>query len=914
MLTILWLLFTHLLFLIMGLGIASRSPMLRDSGWSPLVAPIVGHAAHILLSIAFCTTILTGRWSVLLSLAVLLSTTLASLSDVRTGIKRMWARKDLKLLGATCGFVGLVSCAAPIRVGIDTYNGYGSLDAWYYAVDTALLKDLRYFDTHPAALGYSTLQTASTKTRVGVEFSVMLVSTISPLDVLACSNLVLASCLLLIPLGVAFLAREALDLELAWSLVAVLLAGVHSSLQLAFCYQHIGQLLDMAEVPLALGLFYTAATRPEGPSLVAGLLGAAVLSTYWPMAPLYAGPAFLIAVYVLATGRSRFRAVATIGSVVLVILLGSSWRVFLGSALALADVRQAVARNDPDMVAFNPYLTEDFLPLFAGLVESGTSGLLWTTHHLSEFPEVKKVIYEYLGTSAALIALMLLGIGAEVRRRNPVVPAAFVCSVALILQVLHAEYGYGLYKLVSWSHVTATLALTLGLRFLWGLQRPWARLTGRVVGGALVGAFLWLNMGMDRYYAALSLSRLTGRFVTFAGFSGNRDWKDLEAWGRRHRDGMILIGIEDHVAEYWAEFRLWDASHLALVPKDAMGNVVRARPLDWADLKPLDVTVTPERVAGCRYFLTWARPDDVTSNVLDAAPVESNSTFKLFRLADVDRFLSLAVGWYRLENNDPVTESHTPIRWIKQQASVLLLRFPQKPVRFLMSGRAGVGYARLARTLRWSHGAEPLGVDTIEGTARVISDPFVPSPLLDQVDLRIDEPSVPMPRAFTLWNSWVAQDPRDLPLGIYDIRAEEEDAIERTYRPARTSYTPAQVRAELLYGGLHSDDWTGKRFRIGVPSGSCRELSIEAGYVRLGGDDLPARVHIKVNDQPEEDAVIRDYGTFIAKASIPAGNGSGFDWIEFEFEKSLLTDTSYTVGQNLREISSHLQVLRVVPR
>ena len=262
--------------------------------------------------------------------------------------------------------------------------------------------------------------------------------------------------------------------------------------------------------------------------------------------PLYVVPVCLLAIWFSAEGKRARNG----GSLLATGLGPRSSRAPRGLRhFVTALVAEGVlTRNDPVLVAFNPYLTEDLLPIYTGLTDSGLSSL-WNAASPDHTWHVIARLVCYHASALLILSIAGVGVAREWVRKRPAVPIAMTTFAALILYVLRREYGYGLYKLVSWTHVMFSLSFLLGLRALWG--RGSDRVIGlrRFLAASALLLYLALNAGTAYYYAQLSTGSATGRFVTQQDFAGNLDWHTLEAWGQR-RSGWpeILISLHQHVA------------------------------------------------------------------------------------------------------------------------------------------------------------------------------------------------------------------------------------------------------------------------------------------------------------------------------------------------------------------------------
>jgi hypothetical protein len=252
-------------------------------------------------------------------------------------------------------------------------------------------------------------------------------------------------------------------------------------------------------------------------------------------------------------------------------------------------------------------------------------------------------------------------------------------------------------------------------------------------------------------------------------------------------------------------------------------------------------------VSACRLFLDWAGPIDIARNVRPTTPVAFNATFALFRMEDVTEFLSVRQGWYGVEALDPAGRGTSTFRWMSPRASLLLFRFPTRPMRLVLGVQSGVGLPTLDRRVTVRHRGQPLATFDVEGSARVVTPPFVPDAPFDEVVLEIAGEPRPMPRAFTLWNRWAQHDPRPLALGVSDLQARRAGEAAGPEGAFARRWWPREIRAHYLYDGLHADDWMGRRFVVTLPAGARgARLALdglsEAQPVRVTVDGGAARV------------------------------------------------------------------------
>jgi hypothetical protein len=893
-------------FLLLGLGLTSRVPALRRTGWAVLVAPVAGHLGLALIAIRLSVSVTTGGRAAMAAAAILFAVTVWSWRQARQAVAAFRRHRGLQALALGSIAVQLFACSGLLRAGYATYNGYGTLDAWYYVTDTFLLGNLSYFDVQAPAFLQPHLHTILPVTRVGPQFTALLLSRTGVPDELAAFNVALACFVLLVPIAAGYFAREGLRLPWAWTLLAAAVAGAHSSLGLVYLNQHLGHLLALSVIPVAVATAASALRhRDAARAALAAFLVVGDVYAYWPTAPLVVGPLAGVVLAQAAIGGIPARVARAFALTAAAVVVAASPYLFAQNLRAVVTKRSLVSRNDPVLVAFNPYLTEDLLPLSAGVADIGYLAEL----SQSEPEERDRPVIVLQVISIAFLAFAAGGVAAELRRRRFLLPSVVAVHGVLVAYVLGQEYGYGLYKLVSWSHVALACAFTVGLRALWRHGRP----LGRAAAAASVLALLVFNARTARGYVARSLSAATTRLVITNNFSGNADWKRLEEWSARHADSSFLVAMHSHVAQYWAAFRLRHGTYAHLVPQDVMGGVTLDEQAHHKSVREIPddrppVALDPRAVAASGYFLDWAGTADIVDNRITAVPVERSGTFVLYRTSDVARYLSLRHGWYVYENADPVTGRPMRFRWMAPRASLLLFRFPPVLVRLVLGLRAGIGLDDLDRAVTIRHGGRSLGVFRIEGSARIITPPFLPESDLDVVELAVDGEPLPTPRRYTLWNRWVQHDARRLSVGVTDVRAVAADEIPGNGAlPRRLS--AADVRQALVYDGLHTDGWLGRRFTLTVPP-DVRRVRLDVYVARLPGQSEPGAACVRVTGAEPRTVPFLAYGDHRIDIDVPEAAGSAPE-IAVEFERVATMATRYLAGLDERRISVRLRAMEL---
>jgi len=836
----------QVLFLLLGLGITARVPALRRSGWAVALAPVAGHLALIVLALGLSVRLAPGGEAVLLAAGVLLAVTASAPRAVWEAGARFARSRAMRRLALLAVAVQLANAGGLLAAGVTTYNGNANLDAWFYAMDADLLAGRRYFEPLSPAPLRPLLYTIPPLTRVGAEWSVLFLAKVLPLDVIQAFNLALASFMPLVAVAAAYFAREGVRMPWRWALLAAGLAGIHSSLSLAYLNQHLGHVLSLAVMPIAV----TAASRcrrDTAGAAFAGFVASAALFAYWPTLPLIAIPIVLV-----AGAQARRRSLAPrkvavfAASGVAVILLGSPV-VVVDSLRAVVKARRTAVRNDPALIAFNPYLTEELLPLAAGLTRAGA----FTDWRLVEGPRPAPAAYRrlagYHGLALAVMALALAGIAGELRKRRPLLPAVLGTAVASMAAMVYTAYGYGAYKLVSWMHVAFVVAFVAGARWTWTAARR-AR-AGRMVVATAIVLCVALNLRLTALRVRASVVAQPDTYLAGPLFAGNTDWQDLERWATAAA-GPVLVGLHPHVPQYWASFRLRHPGYAFLVPQDPLGASSVEQQAHHDALKDVPDGIGPlqldaQAVATCRLFLDWAARIDITRNPRPPTPVARNATFALYHLDDVTEFLSVRDGWYGLEALDPAGRGTSTFRWMATRASLLLFRFPARPLRLVLGVQSGVGLPTLDRQVTVRHRGQLLATFDVEGSARMATPPFVPDAPFDEVVLEVAGEPQPTPRVFTLWNRWAQHDPRPLALGVSDVRAAPADEAAGPRGAVARRWWPREIRSRFLYDGLHADDWMGRRFTLTVPGGA------RGARLALDGLTGPQPVRVLVDGGPE---------------------------------------------------------------
>jgi hypothetical protein len=892
-------------FLLLGLGLTSRVPALRRTGWAVLLAPLAGHVGLMLIGLRLSISVTTGGRAAVAAAAILLAVTAASGRQAGRALAAFRRHRGLKALAAGAVAVQLFTCFGLLRAG-STYNGYGTLDAWYYVTDTFLLGNLSYFDIQAPDFLRPHLHTIAPVTRVGPQFTVLVLSRTSAADELAAFNLTLACFVLLVPIAGGYFAREGLGLPWRWALLAAAMAGAHSSLSLIYLNQHLGHLVALSVIPVAIATMASALRhRDGGRAAFAGFLAVGGVYAYWPTAPLLLGP--LVAVALVHWTRKGMPAgvAGAFALTAVAIVIAASPHVLFQDLRAVVTVRSVVSRNDPVLVAFNPYLTEDLLPLAAGLTDMSNLADL----SQKEPGDRRRPVFVLQAISVVFLALAAYGVAAEARRRRFLLPIVVCVHAAMVAYVLARDYGYGLYKLVSWSHIALVCAFTVGLSALW----RHSSVIARVAVVASVSCVFVLNARTVHAYVARSLSAATGRLVIASYFAGNLDWKRLEEWSSRHADSSFLIAMHSHVAQYWAAYRLRRGTYAHLVPQDILGGVTLDEQAHHKKVKEIPddrppIALDPRAVAASEYFLDWAGPEDIVEQRITSPPVERSGTFALYRTSDVAGYLSLRHGWFPFENNDPATGKRVRFRWMAPRASMLLFRFPPAPIRLVLGLRAGIGLDDLDRTITITHAGRCLGSFKIEGSARILTPPFVPESPLGVVQLAVDGRPQPTPRRYSLWNRWVEHDSRELSVGVYDVRAVGADEVPGASGLPRT-LTPADVQETLVYDGLHTDGWLGRRFALTLPAG-VRRARLDLYVAQLPGKSEPGGATIHVTGTGPRAVPFRDYGDNRIDVEVPGATGSPTE-IAIEFDHRATMATRYLPGLDQRQISVLLRGLEL---
>jgi hypothetical protein len=168
-----------------------------------------------------------------------------------------------------------------------------------------------------------------------------------------------------------------------------------------------------------------------------------------------------------------------------------------------------------------------------------------------------------------------------------------------------------------------------------------------------------------------------------------------------------------------------------------------------------------------------------------------------------------------------------------------------------------------------------LGTFDVEGSARLATAPFVPDGPFDEIVVEVAGDPRPMPRAFTLWNRWAMHDPRILALGVSDAQAQRIGETAGPEGVIARRWSPREIRAHLLYGGLHGDDWMGRRFTVTVPAGA------RGARLALDGVAEPQSVSVTVDGRARRRIDLQTSGTQMVDLELTEGGDGHVIALEF---------------------------------
>jgi hypothetical protein len=758
------------------------------------VAPSVGAAAHCWIAFLISGLFrIPVTWTVWIATITLLGVTVAVVLRRRPVEDRQAQWKSLyKSIAVSIPIVVIVLWPM-FLVGADTYLGTVNPDFLF------ALKDSHFVKTrYSTAVGpdrdldsYRQFETAAQVQSVHARYignlHGVLIEQLFRQPPRTALTVALGLWIFLYPQAIYYATKHLFGLTGRIAFVAALLAGISGPIAMSYITFFVGQNSSLSITPLLMTMVFLLFCEPS-----LRLFGLTVLlfcSQFWiypTQLPFVVLPAISLALFKVVTRRMSFMIPLGIGAGIAVLFavlhagFGRFWPIYVSKWVQLAG-------NIERETVFLEFLTEAFLPMLLGLMTYSPSASVW--HDL--FPHFAYRVAN--GVALVLVAGLAVVIVRWARRAASFERVIFAGIVWLIVvfawwwNTFVLRYGYALLKMSTWGQVAILPFVALGLVWLW----EWAR-SGRrfaVLRYALFAGVtvLWCgsNVVTTVDYGVKSLGKPSPRsgIVNLFGITGNRDYLTLEQKVRSYisKDQTVAMSFSDSVQTEWATYYLRNQptsilSHARLPFMEEHARDLEGVETEW-DFEGRWVKSPNPYYHGAQdhfYLLpvvgSWTR-DIVPAPI--GRPLWRDGTFEFYRAAEVHDLLVTARGYYRLDRvPSPDYWWPNPFRWTSQGGELILLRpaAKQKEYRLSMVAIAGYGDKSTKRTIEFYHGGKKFSEAVIDGCARIVTGPFVPTADVERLYFRVKEQVPPLRRTFGMWNRHIPADYRGLNVAVGEVQ------------------------------------------------------------------------------------------------------------------------------------------------
>ncbi|PYQ45080.1 MAG: hypothetical protein DMF77_05350 [Acidobacteria bacterium] len=716
--------------------------------------------------------VLPGYDVTIIALAVVAFLGLASLVHRRPTmamVRGLWPTLPVSLAATAIGLWPLFA------VGATTFLGAVNPDY------TATLVDLHYLETHPvqAAPPSRTQYTYSyfhnvmggigVAARFGCSYFVMMVRALLGLPHRTALTVCIGLFLFCMSPSVYFMARVAFGLRRRAALIAAALIMLLSPVTMSFVYSYVGQNSGLGVLPAVITLAYVAVRRPGFRTvLLATLMVNGLYVMYTAMVPYVLAPVGVVAVYLLLTRRLRWRAAVGMAAGFVAVSLVLNWGLLPFLGRAFKGWNRLVTQTLQGQY-FIDFLTEQFLPLFLGLISYPTSASLYAPY-LTD----KGRLLLYFVTATVIVTMVAVFV--RWARRQPDRPAAALAlasatiySIVWYTYTFRRPYGYALFKMCSWLQFVYVMPLAYALDEAsgWGLARRGIRRWATRAVWPICVFVLFADAISTAHLSRLSLGHDTrrGMIVNLYEMSGNNDYLELADEVGRRVGPLRSVGMSfvDSIQNEWVGYYLRDLRTSLLghyiIPADDenLPSIISRWVTDYYGNGNVDFNYYFHGATD-DYYLTWSDRHlnrDIVERDLPP-PMWENGTFRLQRAADCPGFIFTGRGWYRLEFR------HTwdwwwpdRFRWTAEGGEIYMLRGKAgQPYRLSFYGIVGHGLRSESRTVELWMNTRKFDELTITAAARVVSKPFYPSGGADRLVIRVKERVQPQAATTAASTSW----------------------------------------------------------------------------------------------------------------------------------------------------------------
>jgi hypothetical protein len=626
--------------------------------------------------------------------------------------------------------------------------------------------------------------------------------------------LALALWLFCYPQAIFVLSKIVAGLDNRAAAVSAVLAGMSGPVAMSYVLFFVGQNSALPMTPLLFTAAFLLLTKPT--ARIFGLTLLLLCCLFWAyptQLPFVLTPALALAVYriwrrELGLGLALQLTAALIGAfVVLHLGLGHYWNIYLHDWEHLSG---GLARGN----YFLDFLTENFLPMFFGLICYPPSNFLF-----------KPIMGSSLELAAFLVSVaaslgFLAGFRAWARHvedRGRVVlwsGACFVPFVAWWWYTFAFPYGYFALKMSTWIQFVILPIAGFGFVELWrwSARGGWRRIVA--LSSVLVVVGLNLITSIDYGYKTLGALRPRTAIVNVLGMSGNRDYLRMALDLGALVPAVKSIGLvfTNPTQSQWVTYylRRWPLSVLTF-PPFTQDSVVEKLPALPAPTGPSSENAYFHGASDDFYLLpnrdSWA--SDIAEQSLPK-PDWRNATFEFYHGDRVHDLIVVGRGYYAPEHMQgtgywwPKT-----FRWTAHTGELLLVR-PSKKTRpnWLSMGLiSGYGLNSADRTVEFFQDGHPIGEVSLHGAARILSPPFVPTHDVERIVFQVTERVRPTQRRLAVWNRQIPSDYRQLNLAIGEVRLVTEDDLLSAEPATQPLEGSAILRNAYMFDGMEVDGW-----------------------------------------------------------------------------------------------------------
>ena len=874
-----------LLLYICGAGPTLLCMASEESPQRILAMPVVGLCGYIVLAMFLAQLGLSGAAMVPAITAFFGGVAvLGYLRGVRVTQKEVV--RAAPVLGL--GLLAVVFVGWPVfRLGYENYWGFANPDEAYLIPLVNWVTHHRLGippDYIPDPAGYRGI---TLNVIFGIYYVMPVISQITGIPAELLFNLTMLGLVYLIP-GSIYALSEAAGLSRPTSVMAAILISISSLVAYTFYLDSLGAFTVIAVIPMLVALVFRYVRRPDRDGTVPVVIVASGIY-FGYLANIGFCGLLIGTILCAAVARRKVPVVRALGLVVstAVVIFGA----FPGFAInlfkffvteALGGSRFVFSRPDEIVLSLSLGLTERIFALYWGFRLPGAAA--WPFCSMPELTLLGGIIL-------SVFTVWLFW------PRVSSLPGEFRLIVGAIILVVigyvHSRNGYGVFKLAAWAapfFVVGFAATVIGM-VRWLRRHGWGRWS--YVPYVLVALY-----GVPNAAMVLELGRAAAGIEGVRRYSNAprlsfKEVQGLAEAGRRFGSSKMSVAVADPVAQRWVS-AFFRPPHYSFLP-----------PVELAVRDSLPRVVLPD--VG-RYLLRWNTPDTDIAPPPDCPALWAGGRFAVSAADSCRNLLVFGEGWYRFEESD-LSPSLKRLRWLRKRGELLLIHPSEGPQRLGLTIVVGPGNSGSQRTVAILLNGRTLEERRVVGTARILTEPFVASGPVSQVEIVISENAQPLPRRWALWNRWVPEEARELNIavtavGLYDSRT--ADAPPTAF--SLTSATPSRAIAS----GFFSDRWMGSEATVTLAApavaGDVQIVGMVPGVAAL---PFPFSISLQLNGAWVPSCTIDRPGQFKVLCPIPREASAGLragQGVEIHIQ----APATFTTPNDKRQLSMRIESVELV--